>query len=69
MKTTPIKRAPRVKIIHHPDTALWQADSDAFTKWFAKQQYSFGAIPSWTQVEEMRRVWCIARKTARKGQS
>jgi len=45
--------------------STWKADSNDFDKWFAKQKYSLGATPSWTQVEEMRRVWCIASKTVR----
>lgn len=43
----------------------WQADRKAFQEWFEKQMYSFGAIPSWTQIAEMERVWCVARKSLR----
>jgi len=44
----------------------WQADAKAFDRWFKKQRHSYGAVPTWTQLAEMKRVWCIARKSLRK---
>jgi hypothetical protein len=46
----------------------WKLDEEAFDKWFEKQAYSFGAQPNWTQIAEMKRVWCVARKTLREQQ-
>jgi hypothetical protein len=46
-------------------TRLYEEDGKDFDKWFSKQKYSFGAIPTWTQIAEMKRVWCVARDTER----
>jgi len=45
--------------------AEWKQDGKDFDAYLAKQQYSLGAMPTWTQTEEMRRTWCNARKTLR----
>jgi hypothetical protein len=47
------------------ETSPRKTDELDFDKWFEKQAYSFGAIPTWTQIEEMKRVWLIARKSLR----
>ena len=47
------------------DVELWKADQKEFDAWFIKQKYSLGAIPTWTQVSEMKRTWCNARATLR----
>lgn len=47
----------------------WQRDAADFDAYFAGQVYSLGAVPTWTQVEEMRRTWCNARKTLREQQN
>jgi hypothetical protein len=45
--------------------SLWQADAKDFDAYFAFEKYSLGAMPTWTQIEEMKRTWCNARKLLR----